>query len=311
VASGNPAGAGKKKQQVVDKVAEKLQAQVQAKVRTNADRQIERLERASQRVQEKADHQIARASESIARHLGASSLDYLDLWIREEPGARKPRFSRDEIAAAAVRIADAEGIDGLSMRRLAQELGAGTMTLYHYVRTKDELMLLVTDAVMGEIVVDPSQLPADDWRAAVTAVARSSRAALERHPWLFDIVEDPGAGPNGVRHFDQSMQAVSGLAGTMRDKLDVIFAVDEYVFGYCLHRRGGNPGQAQDPTGEGMMAYIGDLVAGGGYPTLEGLIAEHGLRPLWQEVEDHGRDDGRFERNLARLLDGIAATLSG
>ena len=282
-------GGHPRQQEIVDKVTEKLQAQVQAKV----------------------DQQLARASESIARHLGASSLDYLDLWTRDEPGARRPRYTRDEIAAAAVRIADAEGIDGLSMRRLAQELGAGTMTLYHYVRTKDELMLLVTDAVMGEVVVDPDQLPADDWRAAVTAVARSSRAALERHPWIFDIVEDPGAGPNGVRHFDQSMQAVSGLQGTMRDKLDVIFAVDEYVFGYCLHRRGGNPGEAQDPHGEGMMAYVGDLVAGGGYPTLEALIAEHGLREMWQMVDDQGRDDGRFERNLARLLDGIAATLSG
>ena len=309
MASRNPAGAGKK-QQVVDKVAEKLQAQVQAKVQKSADRQLERLERASQRVQEKADHQIARAGESIARHLGAS-VDYLDLWTREEPGSRKPRFSRDEIAAAAVRIADAEGIEGLSMRRLAQELGAGTMTLYHYLRTKDELLLLVTDAVMAEVVVPPDALPTDDWRAAVTAIAHRSRAALERHPWIFDIVEDPGAGPNGVRHFDQSMQAVANLPGTLRDRLDVIFAVDEYVFGYCLHRRGGNPGEAHDPHGEGMMAYIGDLVAGGGYPTLAALIDEHGLQEIWQQVDDHGRDDGRFDRNLARLLDGIAATLGG
>jgi AcrR family transcriptional regulator len=311
MASGNQAGgnqAGKKKQQLVDKVTEKLQAQVHAKVQKNADRQIERLERATHRVQEKADHQIVRTSESIARHLGAS-VEYLDLWMREEPGARRPRFNRDEIAAAAVRIADADGIEGLSMRRLAQEVGAGTMTLYHYVRTKDELMLLVTDAVMGEVVLAPDQLPTDDWRAAVTVLAHSSRAMLERHPWIFDIVEDPGAGPNGVRHFDQSMQAVAGLPGTLRDKLDVIFAVDEYVFGYCLHRRGGSPGEAQDPTGVGMMAYIGDLVAGGGYPTLQALIDEHGLQEVWTLVDEHGRDEGRFERNLHRLLDGIAASL--
>ena len=132
VASGNQAG--KKKQQLVDKVTEKLQAQVHAKVQKNADRQIARLERATHRVQEKAEHQIARTSESIARHLGAS-VEYLDLWMREEPSARRPRFNRDEIAAAAVRIADAEGIEALSMRRLAQEVGAGTMRLYHYVRT--------------------------------------------------------------------------------------------------------------------------------------------------------------------------------
>jgi hypothetical protein len=105
------------------------------------------------------------------------------------------------------------------------------------------------------------------------------------------------------------MQAVAGLPGEMRDRLDVIYAVDEYVFGYCLHRRGGNPGEAHDPDGEGMMAYLEELVAGGGYPTLEALIDEHGLHGVWAIVDEHGKDDGRFDRNLQRLLDGIEASL--
>ena len=73
----------------------------------------------------------------------------LEVWTRPERGRRRPRYTRDEIAAAAIRVADAEGFDELSMRRLASELGAGTMTLYHYVRTKDELLALVHDAVMS------------------------------------------------------------------------------------------------------------------------------------------------------------------
>jgi AcrR family transcriptional regulator len=250
----------------------------------------------------------AKLQDKLNRKLGPDAPDVLDLWTRDEPGSRRPRFTRGDIAAAAVHIADTEGIEALSMRRLALELGAGTMTLYHYLRTKDELLLLVTDTVMGEIVLPLGALPTDDWRAAMTAIAHSSRLALERHPWVFDVVDDPGAGPNGVRHFDQSMQAVASLPGTLDDRLDVIFAVDEYVFGYCLHRRDDQAG-AKDQGGEAMRDYVGDLVAGGDYPTLAGLVAEHGLDAMWAKVVDHGRDETRFDRNLQRLLDGVAADL--
>ncbi len=79
----------------------------------------------------------------------SAQLAAFDVWTRPGPGSRKPLFSRDEIAAAAVKIADEEGFDALSMRRLAAELDAGTMTLYHYVKTKDELLSLVSDRLMG------------------------------------------------------------------------------------------------------------------------------------------------------------------
>jgi AcrR family transcriptional regulator len=234
----------------------------------------------------------------------------LDLWTRLEPGARKPRYTREEITEAAVRIADADGIGALSMRRLAAELDAGTMTLYHYVRTKDELLTLVTDAVMGELVLPVDQLPADDWVTAITAIARSSRAALERHPWVFDIVDDPAVGPNGVRHFDQSLQAMASLPGTLADKLDVISAVDEYVFGYCLHARNNRTDQAEPALdAEEMMAYLLELTRSGDYPQLTLLLAEHDPAELWTLIDSHGRDQARFDRNLARMLDGIRSDL--
>ena len=83
------------------------------------------------------------------------------VWTRTEPTGRQPRFTRDQIAAAAIRIADAEGADALSMRRIASELDAGTMTLYHYIRTKDELLALVGDAIMGEMRPRPRRAVAD------------------------------------------------------------------------------------------------------------------------------------------------------
>src|SRR3954452_24599103 len=75
------------------------------------------------------------------------------IWLRQEPSAARSAHTRSEIAAAALEIADAEGFEAVSMRRVAQRLGAGTMTLYNYVRTKDELVTLMADAVMAEALV--------------------------------------------------------------------------------------------------------------------------------------------------------------
>ncbi|MGZ4765632.1 MAG: TetR/AcrR family transcriptional regulator, partial [Ilumatobacteraceae bacterium] len=192
---------------------------------------------------EKINAKLAKSADKVAaksmKHAEAldrlaAHLETLDVWTRTERGVRKPRFNRDDIAAAAIRIADAEGFEAVSMRRLAAELDAGTMTLYHYVRTKDELLTLIVDAFLAEVVLAPGQRMPRDWRAAVTLIARRSRDALQRHPWILDIADDPNIGPNAMRHFDQSWQALSSLDASFDDKLDLIMAVDEYVFGFCL-----------------------------------------------------------------------------
>ena len=137
---------------VVEKVAEKINSK--------ADKLDRKLDRIAAEATAKADG-LDRISAKVARHAEtldriSSGLGALDLWTRPSP-ARRPRFTRDEIAATAMRIADTEGFDAVSMRRLAAELDAGTMTLYHYVRTKDELLTLVIDAVMGEVVLGPDE----------------------------------------------------------------------------------------------------------------------------------------------------------
>ncbi len=95
------------------------------------------------------------------------------IWLREEPCSRKPGHSRARIAAAAVGLADSEGFEAVSMRRVAQELGVGTMTLYHYVANKDELVTLMMDAVMGEVLVPADRLPGE-WRPAMARIAIST-----------------------------------------------------------------------------------------------------------------------------------------
>jgi AcrR family transcriptional regulator len=263
----------------------------------------------NEKLNEKLTEHAAKVSAKAERHLEsldrlASHLDSLDVWTRAEPSARRPRFTRDEIAAAAIRIADAEGFEAVSMRRIAADLGAGTMTLYHYVRTKDELLTLVTDAVLGEVVVPADEVLPDDWRAALTVIARRSRAAVMAHPWMLDIHDDPPIGPNSVRHFDQSYGAVATLPLTLGQKMELIMAVDEYVFGYCLHERNNHPaGDAGLPPE--MREYIAELMSTGGYPHLSALADEHGFESAWAQIDAAQGDAGRFERNLARLLDGF------
>jgi AcrR family transcriptional regulator len=274
--------------------AERVASKIDAKIsRTGA-----KLERVSAKVQ---GHQ--EMLDRLSGHLGA-----LDVWTRIEPAGRRPRFTRDEIAAAAVRIADTEGFAAVSMRHLASELGAGTMTLYHYVRTKDELLTLVTDSVMGEVVMPPDEQLPHHWRDAVTVIARRTRQAMLRHPWILDITDDPPIGPNSVRHFDQSLQAVSSLDLRLGEKLDIVSTIDEYVFGHCLHER--NNVQGQNVASDEMTSYVNSLVATGDYPQLAALADEHGLDGTWALVEDHFRDQGRFERNLRRILDGIEASIT-
>jgi AcrR family transcriptional regulator len=251
--------------------------------------------------------------EGRARRPAPGGAAALDVWSRPAPSGRRPRFTRGQIAAAAVRIADAEGFAALSMRRLATELDAGTMTLYHYVRTKQELLALVTDEVMGEVVLPPDEPLPGDWREATTVIAVRGRDTLRRHPWVLDLNEDPAIGPNAVRHFDQLLQALAGLDVELEDKLDLAAAVDSYVFGHCLRERTRRPARpADDPEGDRAaavagLAYVEGLLATGDYPQLHALAAAHGVWGAWGRVEAHGRDEGLFARNLDRLLDGFAA----
>ena len=210
-----------------------------------------------------------------------------------------------------MRIADAEGFDAVSMRRIATELDAGTMTLYHYVRTKDELLTLVVDAVMGEVVVPTRRADARPTGAPrCTLIAERTRAALQRHPWILDITDDPPIGPNSVRHFDQSLQAVASLPLTLAEKLDIVTAVDEYVFGFCLHERNNLQRRRRPVRRRDDRATSTTSSRPATTRSSRRWPRSTGSRRAGREIDDHLRDPTRFDRNLRRLLDGIEADLA-
>ncbi|HWH21324.1 MAG TPA: TetR/AcrR family transcriptional regulator, partial [Solirubrobacterales bacterium] len=227
------------------------------------------------------------------------------IWFRQEPASRRPAHTRADIARAALEIADAEGFDAVSMRKVAQRLGAGTMTLYHYVRNKNELLALMSDAVMAEVVVPEEEL-ADDWRAALTQIANRSHAAFSAHHWVFQKISDDGVpGPNGMRHFEQSLQAVAPLGLDREQTFEVIGQVDDYVFGYSLREV-----QEREEHEHGWSPEVVDFfrreLATGDYPLISEFFGED-FEATFEEAMEFMADESRFDRGLARLLDGIEA----
>jgi AcrR family transcriptional regulator len=287
---------------VEEKVDEKRR-KIEQKIEQKQQRVAEKVGQKRQRAIDQIERQMERHGERLERIAPVAQVAY-EIWTRERPGTRRPRHTLDQIADAALHVADTEGVDALSMRRLAAELGSGTMTLYHYVHTKDELMALLADRVMSELLLDDDELP-EGWREAMTAIAHRTRDVLLAHPWIFDTAEDPTMGPSGVRHFDQSLRAVASLDIGVRERLDILQAVDEYVFGYCVHRRGEVPEAIPDD----LRGYVEELARDGEYPSLQALLEEYGADDLWAEVVAHERDPSRFDRNLSRILDGIERDL--
>ena len=149
-----------------------------------------------------------------------------------DPGAplREP-VTPDRIADAALRVIDARGLDGLTVRALAQELGFGTMTLYWYVQNKDEVLDLVSDRLVAGVVIPPADT---DWRVAVREVAIAVRAAVLRHANAVPVLVSRGSfGPNVMRLTDEAVRAFRSAGFGETDAADAYFAVSNFVYGSC------------------------------------------------------------------------------
>src|SRR5688572_1235709 len=112
---------------------------------------------------------------------------FTSIWLQQERPSRgsQPALNRQQIVRAAIEIADAEGFEAVTMRRIASDLGVGTMSLYWHVPNKENLLELMRDELIGEVEMpDP---PTGDWRADLRQIAYQTRANLKRHPWMLAI----------------------------------------------------------------------------------------------------------------------------
>jgi AcrR family transcriptional regulator len=143
----------------------------------------------------------------------------------------KVLLSRETIAAAALVIADSDGFQAVSMRRVGQELNVGTMSLYYYVKTKDDLIAAMDDALMSEAL-----LPAmpKNWKRAITEIATRTHSIFLRHPWALVSMQSAPPGLNAMRHMEQCLEALAETSMTAKQKLTLLAMVDDFVFGHAL-----------------------------------------------------------------------------
>lgn len=171
------------------------------------------------------------------------------LWRTSERVSRKgrPELTVDRIVRAAIAIADADGLAALSMRRVAEALGVGTMSLYTYVPGKAELIDVMLDTVYGE-TARPEDVPGG-WRARLELVARENWALYRRHPWLLQVAATsrPPLGPNLIAKYDYELRAVDGIGLTDVEMDSVVTLIGGFVHGAA--RGAAEAGQVARQTG--------------------------------------------------------------
>ena len=226
------------------------------------------------------------------------------VWTRLETASRRTRREVDRIVDAASDVADRDGLEALSMRRLAQELDTGTTSIYRYVTSKDELLELMVDAVNAEdpfLGATPGTWPPEDWRSGFTLMARAVRLQMLAHPWLAaEVPTRPTMGPNTLRVADVALgiaarmtpdrtYAGAALATLMRY---VRGAVSDELAEITAQKR---TGMTEHEWQHSISPYIRTVLDAGEYPSFAAAIVDG---------EDLTAEE-QFEFGLARLIDGF------
>ncbi|WP_412543750.1 TetR/AcrR family transcriptional regulator C-terminal domain-containing protein [Longispora sp. K20-0274] len=221
--------------------------------------------------------------------------------------AREPdgELDRARIVAAAIAIADADGLAEVSMRRIATDLGVATMSLYRHVGGKDELVLHMADAAFGG-----QPLPADPppgWRDALELSSRLLWALFRRHPWLAPgmSITRPQFAPNGIRHTDWVLRALDGLGLSGAERINTHLMLLSYVRGLAMNLEA--EARAEQDTGmtsdEWMATHEEQLMALAAAPEFATFLRFAATTEFELDL------DALFEFGLARFLDGLAARL--
>ncbi|GHC60316.1 TetR/AcrR family transcriptional regulator [Streptomyces flavofungini] len=210
----------------------------------------------------------------------------------------KPALTLERIIIAAVRLADAEGIAAVSMRRLSTELGTGTMSLYRYVPGKAELLDLMLNHV---------QAPTDDeepyrggWRAALAAYGRGTLEQHRKHPWLLQVNQArPVLGPSAVGGLERVLTYIKPMGLTDPELISVLIMVEGYVSGVARNHvhaaQAAADSQLSDEAfWEAQRPVLDRIMQSGKYPLIAGL-----------SEDSFGSDFDHFEFGLQRILDGL------
>lgn len=228
--------------------------------------------------------------------------------LGERPGrGPKPGLSLERIVDAAIRVADRDGLDAVSMSRVAKELGASTMALYRYVDAKDELLQLMVDAVYG-----PPPAPTADGEPVREALRRWAWGVLRvyrAHPWVLRVpITGPPITPNAVTWFESGLQSLRNTAMSEDEKMETVLLVSVFVRGIetaLLEVRAAFLESASTEQ-EAMSGYgraLARLIEGRDFPALQRAIASGVI-----DADDDPNEE--FVFGLERVLDGIDAHIA-
>ncbi|MFF0271766.1 TetR/AcrR family transcriptional regulator [Streptomyces sp. NPDC004330] len=229
--------------------------------------------------------------------------------LRERPSkGPKPGLTLDRIVDAAVSLASAEGLDAVSMGRVAKELGASTMSLYRYVSAKSELYVLMMEAATG---APPALFPAGTaWREAMESWAWALREVYHRNLWMLRVpVSGPPATPNAVAWWEKALAAMADTGLDAGAKISVTLLVSGHVrndalvmadLASAVAAAGGDPGEALARYGR-TLRRLADPER---YPEVARMLDEGVM-----DVADEPEVEFRF--GLARILDGVAVHVEG
>ncbi|MGH9197452.1 MAG: TetR/AcrR family transcriptional regulator [Acidimicrobiia bacterium] len=217
---------------------------------------------------------------------------------REGAHIRIP-LTRDRVLEAAVRVADAENIEAVTMRRLALELGVVPMALYKHVANKEDMLDGMIDVVFGEI-----DLPrgGSDWKTAMRKRAISARTVLARHRWAIGLTESRmKPGPTNLRHHDTVIGCLRTAGFQSEIAIHAYSTLDSYIYGFALQERQ-LPFEGSDDAGDVAEGILQQFPVGE-YPHLAETIAEVLNRSGWKYADE-------FAFGLELILDGLEGFLT-
>ncbi|WP_344059437.1 TetR/AcrR family transcriptional regulator [Microbacterium pumilum] len=216
-----------------------------------------------------------------------------------QPAGRRTQLSRDRVLEAAIDIADEDGLDALTMRRLGEALGIEAMSVYTHIANKEDLLNGMVDAVFAEIEL-PSH--SDDWRTALHKRSESFRDMLTRHSWATSL-KDSGTnpGPATLRHHDRVLGTLRNAGFSLPLTAHAFAALDSYIYGFAMQEKT-LPFTTEEETAAMAQIMLAQL-AMADYPYLAELTAKHVLRPGYNFSHE-------FDFGLDLLLDGLERALA-
>jgi AcrR family transcriptional regulator len=214
----------------------------------------------------------------------------------------RPRFSREDVARAAVALADAEGLDAVTFRAIATRLGTGVMSLYSYVPDKQALVYEMAELVSAELELPQ---PTGDWRADMHTVAGRQRELVLRHPWLVDAVSHlQPMGPATLDLLEFALGALEPAGLSVRDRLETIGLVNGFVLNIVRAELQSRAAAADPERQAAQYAMLPALLATGRYPRFAAAIADGGQPETFDPA-------AHFDRLLDRVLDGVVRPSNG